>query len=69
MLMVTVGFGMERTSRGLKFMDFMCPQYENETDRLERAQRIAVKTMNACQMYLVVKDSRSSICLVYRRKG
>lgn len=49
MLMVTVGFGMERTSRGLKFMDFMCPQYENETDRLERAQRISVKTMNAAK--------------------
>lgn len=45
MLMVTVSFGMERTSRGLKFMDFMSPQYESETDRLERAQRTAVNTV------------------------
>lgn len=42
--MVTVSFGVERTSRGLKLMGVTCPQYENETDKLERTQRIAVKT-------------------------
>lgn len=49
MWMVTVSFGMERTSGGLKFMDFMCPQYENETGRSGRAQRIAANTMKCLQ--------------------
>lgn len=49
MLMVTVSCGMERTSRGLKLVDFLCPRYKNETNRLGRAQRIAVKTKKCLQ--------------------
>lgn len=47
--MVTVSFREERTSRGLKPVDYMCPQYKNETDKLERIQRIAVKMMKCLQ--------------------
>lgn len=42
--MVTDSFGLESTSKGLKFMDFTSAQYENETHRLEKAQRMAVNT-------------------------
>lgn len=30
-------------------MDFTCPQYEDETDRLDRTQRIAVKRVKCLQ--------------------
>lgn len=37
MFIVTVYLGIGRASRGLKFMDFGCSQYEVETNRLEKA--------------------------------